>query len=155
MIIRRIYIPFLLIKVIAYNKCRNIQSGQYRASEGLMDKHIFKNLSWNASLDGQKEAINKLALMDNLNPSDLIQPQGKEYWENAARALYLIGYPRIEEAIPGLFKWIQDLNWPGALIVMELLKSLPKEVMIRHLESASLDAFHSNDDIWLLIYLLS
>jgi hypothetical protein len=43
-----------------------------------MDKHILKNLSWNASLDSQKEAINKLAVMDNLNPSDK-QPQGKEY----------------------------------------------------------------------------
>lgn len=115
-----------------------------------MDENIFKNLSWNASLDCQKKAINELASMDNLNPSALIQPLGKEYWENAARTLSKIGYPRIEEAIPGLFNWLQDLNWPGALIVMELLKSLPKETIIRHLEFAANEALSTDDDIWLI-----
>jgi hypothetical protein len=114
-----------------------------------MDDNIFKNLSWNAPLDSQREAINKVASMFNLNPNVLIQPLGKEYWQNAARALSLMGYPRIEKAIPGLFNWLQDLNWPGALIVMELLKSLPKDVIIRHLECAASEAFSIGDDIWL------
>lgn len=115
-----------------------------------MDENIFENLSWNASLDCQKKAINELALMDNLNPNALIQPLGKDYWENAARTLSMIGYPRIEEAIPGLFNWLQDLNWPGALIVMDLLKSLPKETIIRHLEFAANEALSRDDDIWLI-----
>lgn len=115
-----------------------------------MDENILKNLSWNASIDSQKKAINELVSMANLNSSTLIQPSGKEYWENAARALSTIGYPRIEEAIPGLFNWLQDLNWPGALIIMELLKSLPKEVIIRHLESAASEALSTDDDIWLI-----
>lgn len=115
-----------------------------------MNENIFKNLSWNAPLDSQKRAINEIASIVNLNPNTLIQPLSKEYWENAARALSMIGYPRIEEAIPGLFNWLQDLNWPGALIVMDLLKSLPKEVIIRHLESAVSEAFSTDDDIWLI-----
>lgn len=115
-----------------------------------MDEKIFKNLSWNASTDSQMKAINDLTSMANLNPSTLIQPSGKEYWENAARALSMIGYPRIEDAIPGLFNWLQDLNWPGALIIMELLKSLPKEAIIRHLESSASEALSTDDDIWLI-----
>ncbi|MEQ8156526.1 MAG: DUF5071 domain-containing protein [Clostridiaceae bacterium] len=115
-----------------------------------MDENIFKNLSWNAPLDSQNKAINEIASEVNVNLNDLIQPLSKEYWENAARVLSKIGYPKIEEAIPGLFNWLQDLNWPGALIVMELLKSLPKEAIIRHLESAAKEAFSTEDDIWLI-----
>lgn len=115
-----------------------------------MDKNIFMNLSWNVSLDSQKKAIYELASMVNLNPSTLIQPLSKEYWENAAKVLNMIGYPRIEGAIPGLFSWLQDMNWPGALIVMELLKSLPKEAIMQHLESAASEAVSTDDDIWLI-----
>lgn len=115
-----------------------------------MDENIFKCLSWYASIDSQMKAINELASMANLIPSTLIQPSGKEYWENAARTLSVIGYPRIEEAIPGLFNWLQDLNWPGALIIMELLKSLPKEAIILHLESAASEALNTYDDEWLI-----
>ena len=115
-----------------------------------MDENILKNLSWNASFDSQKRAISEIVSMINLNPNTLIQPLGKECWENAARALSMIGYPRIEEAIPGLFSWLQDLNWPGALIVIKLLKSLDKEAIIRHLETAAREAFSTDDDIWLI-----
>jgi hypothetical protein len=114
-----------------------------------MDMNIFKNLSWNASLDSQMEAINEIVSMTNLNPNDLIQPIGKEYWENAARVLSLIGYPRIEEVIPDLFNWLQDLNWPGALIIKELLKSLSKDVVIQHLEYAASKALSIDDSTWL------
>jgi len=115
-----------------------------------MEQDILINLNWNASLESQKRAINDLASMANINPNTLVQPIGKEYWENAAKVLVEIGYPRIEVAIPGLFVWLQDLNWPGAIIVMELLKSIPKDVIIRHLESAANEAVNTDDQIWLI-----
>lgn len=95
-----------------------------------MDDNIFKNISWNASLDSQKSAVNELASMVNLNPNTLIQPLSEKYWKNAAKVLSLIGYPRIEVSIPRLFSWLQGINWPGAMLVMELLKSLPDYVII-------------------------
>jgi len=112
-----------------------------------MDKNIFLNLSWNASLNSQNKAINELASVESLDPNELIQPISKEYWENAAKVLNMIGYPRVEAAISGLFSWLQDMNWPGAMIVMELLKSLPKDVIIPYLESATIDG---DDEIWLI-----
>lgn len=74
-------------------------------------------------------AIKEICLNSNFNLNELIQPLGKECWENAARALSIMRYPRISEIIPGLFRWLQDLNWPGAEIVMELLQSLPRKVI--------------------------
>lgn len=115
-----------------------------------MDKDIFMNLSWKAPLDSQKRVINELASMVSLNPNIFIQPLSKEYWENAAKVLRKIGYPRIEGSIPGLFSWLQDMNWPGAVLVMELLNSLPKDAIIRHLESAANEACKTDDEIWLI-----
>lgn len=115
-----------------------------------MEQNILMNLSWNASLESQTRAINEIVSMTNLNPNSLIQPLGKEYWENAAKALVEIGYPRIGPAIPGLFGWLKDLNWPGAMIVMNLLKSLPQDVVIKYLESAAIEAVNTDDEIWLI-----
>lgn len=114
-----------------------------------MNKNIFINLNWNLPLDLQEKAINEIALIDNLNPKILIQPLDKEYWENAAKVLYKMGYPRIEKAIPGLFAWLQDMNWPGVTIVIEILKSLPKDILVKYLEYAVEEALSGNDEIWL------
>lgn len=114
-----------------------------------MNKNIFTNLNCNASLDSQRIAINELALMSNLDPKTLLQPLGKEYWENAAIVLLKIGYPKVEVVIPGLFVWLQDMNWPGAMIVFEILESLPKNVIVPYLERAVSEALSMNDEIWI------
>lgn len=115
-----------------------------------MEDKIIKNLSWNAPLDCQKNAIDQIASMDNLNPITLLQPSDKECWENAAKVLYKIGYPKIEPAIPGLFAWLQDSNWPGEIVVKKILKSLPKDIFILHFESAVKEAIRKDDEEWLM-----
>lgn len=115
-----------------------------------MKKEVFVNLNWNTSIENQERAINEISSIDDLNPQDLLQPIGKEYWENAAKVLFEMGYPRIEEAIPGLFFWLQDMTWPGAAIVVEILESLPKDIFINYLECAATEAIVTNDEIWLI-----
>ncbi|MDP4177252.1 MAG: DUF5071 domain-containing protein [Bacillota bacterium] len=114
-----------------------------------MDNNLLLSLSWNQSLDIQENAICEIASMNLLNPKDLLQPSRKEYWENAAKVLIKMGYPRIKESISGLLIWLQDMNWPGSNVVIEILRSLPKAVFIPHLECAVLEAMNTNDDIWL------
>lgn len=36
-----------------------------------------------------------------------------------------------------LLKWLQDLNWPGALLVLERLKHVEPKFIIRDLEKSS------------------
>lgn len=114
-----------------------------------MDKDIIMNLSWNNSIENQVKAIDEIALMDDINPKCLLQPISKEYWENAAKVLQKIRYPKIEEAIPGLFVWLQDMNWPGTMVVVEILEALPKDVFAKFLEDAVIDALKTKDEIWL------
>ena len=48
--------------------------------------------------------------------------ESKGVWENCARALYEISDERLEKHLPSLLEWLEDLNWPGALIILERLK---------------------------------
>ena len=107
------------------------------------------NLDWNLPIDVQEKAISEIASMEDLNLNDLLQPGGKQYWENAAKVLYKIGYPRIEEIMDGLLIWLQDINWPGAMIVIKILMNVPREVFIPYLEKTAIKALDSNDETWI------
>lgn len=115
----------------------------------MMDTDNIKNLSWNVSIEEQNKAIEALVLSDTLDAKILLQPLDKNCWENAAKVLFLMGYPRIKTAVQGLFVWLQDKNWPGVLIVTKILELLPRDILCKGLESAAYQAEETKDDIWL------
>jgi Domain of unknown function (DUF5071) len=49
-----------------------------------------------------------------------------------------------------LFEWLQDMNWPGALIVREILLNLPKDALVNNYEDAIYKATSESDEEWLL-----
>ena len=85
---------------------------------------IYKKLNWNSSFGEQLEGIKIARNLDDL--SLLILPyadgESKNVWENCARALYEISDERLEKYVPELLEWLEDLNWPGALIILDRLK---------------------------------
>lgn len=50
---------------------------------------------------------------------------------------------KILPLLPGLLEWIQDMNWPVAPSVLELLLTFPEEV-VPHVQ----DVLSSDDDNW-------
>lgn len=53
----------------------------------------------------------------------LIQPPAEpSVWEQCAKILYETSDDKLEQYLPSLLEWIQDLNWPGALIILDKLK---------------------------------
>lgn len=50
---------------------------------------------------------------------------------------------QIVPLLPDLLEWIQDMNWPVAPSVLELLLTFPKEI-VPHVQ----DALSSEDDNW-------
>ena len=50
---------------------------------------------------------------------------------------------KILPLLPGLFEWTQDMNWPVAISVVELLLTFPEEI-VPHVQ----DVLSSNDDNW-------
>lgn len=73
----------------------------------------------------------------------------KEAWENLAKVLLYRGYPMIADVVPEMFEWLQDMNWPGAKEISYALSLLPKDILIKELESATLLAKKDNDIGWL------
>lgn len=115
-----------------------------------MENELLKDLMWDADVSKQGEAIKTLSSMKDLNLEILLQPSlGKSCWENAARVLYIIGYPRVMKVIDGLFEWLQDMNWPGVDIVIDILKLMPKEIFIENLEKCVKKAINAKDEEWI------
>lgn len=85
---------------------------------------IYKLLNWQSSVDEQVKGIRLARNLDDL--SLLILPyangESKGLWENCAKALSEISDDRLEKYLPSLLEWLQDLNWPGSLIILDRLK---------------------------------
>ncbi len=60
-----------------------------------------------------------------------------------------IGYPRSHKIIPGLMAWLQDMNWPGAEIVMEILESIDRKTLIPYIEDSLEKAADDDDLLWI------
>lgn len=87
--------------------------------------------------------------IDEDNLYMLLQPRcNKDYWENSAILIKQLGYPRIKSIIPGLLEWIQDMNWPGAQIVFEVLRDIEKKDLQVYIEEALEEALSHKDTVW-------
>jgi len=90
-------------------------------------------LNWQSSFDDQQKGIKLARSINDL--SLLILPcangESKGIWENCARALYEIPDDQLEKYLPSLLEWLQDLNWPGALIILDRLKIFSGEKLKR------------------------
>lgn len=86
---------------------------------------IYKMLNWHSRFGDQLQGIKLARKLDDL--SLLILPyangESKSVWENCARALYEISDERLEKYLSSLLEWLQDFNWPGALIILDRLKN--------------------------------
>ena len=74
----------------------------------------------------------------------------KIFWEVEAEILLKKGYSKVKDSISYLFRWLQDLNWPGAEEITSLLLSFPTNEFVANLEYATVQAFTTNDDEWLI-----
>lgn len=109
-------------------------------------RSFLEKLSWNATKAEQLQAIDYLT--KKLLPQEYVflilahdfslapyneqekcyfQKGGKDKWENAAKTIVKIGWPRVDSIVVPLFIWLLDPNWPGSLLVHDFLLSMPKD----------------------------
>lgn len=82
---------------------------------------IYKMLDWRNPNEIQLEGIRMAREINDL--SLLIQPPASpSVWEWCAKILYEKTDAELEPYLDGLLGWLQDLNWPGALIILDRLK---------------------------------
>lgn len=111
---------------------------------------LIRELDCNGLIDSQKNAIERLINIDDKYVTMLIQPLEKNYWENSAKVLKEIGYPRNKLAIPGLLNWLKDLNWPGAWTAIETLQNIDFSILLPYLEDTIKNAMDDNDELWIM-----
>ena len=116
---------------------------------------LIYDLDWNLSIETQNNAINSLVEREDYDLAILMQPlqTHKELWENAAHVLVKKGYDKIKNHIDGLFKWLKDLNYPGAIIIYDFLRSIPKKDFDYYTDLYLSEARKENDEDWELYIL--
>lgn len=98
-------------------------------------KKIYEMLNWKNSLAVQLEGIRLAGEINDL--SLLIQPPAEpSVWEHCAKILCEKTDVELEPYLDELLEWLQDLNWPGALIIVERLKVFSGEKLKKPLENA-------------------
>lgn len=110
---------------------------------------LINDLNWNMPEETQRKAIENLIDIDEENIHLLVLPGDKSMWENAAIVLKEIGYPKIKPIISELFNWLQDMNWPGAWTVFEILKTIDKLILTPHIEVTLRKAASEEDNMWI------
>lgn len=86
--------------------------------------NIYKMLHWHSSFGDQLQGIKLAKELKDLSPLILpyIDGESKSLWDNCARALYERSDSELEPYLAKLLEWLEDFNWPGALIILDRLK---------------------------------
>ena len=119
---------------------------------------IYSMLDWNKPLYIQ-EIGRELAIYSN-NISDFLQPitpkYNKNIWENCAKVLSEKTNDILEPYLKELLEWLQDINWPGALVILERLKVFSGSKLKKpFLDSLTIATNIKNEEGVMWVYYLS
>lgn len=113
---------------------------------------IMNMLDWNNSIETQQEGIEFAQDVKNINIFILpMHPNcNKNVWENCAKILVNKTDEVLNPYLKELLEWIEDINWPGALIVMDRLKRFSETEMLSFAVEESVKMANAiNNHIWL------
>ena len=106
---------------------------------------IYEMLNWRNSPAVQLEGIRLVREINDL--SLLIQPPADpSVWEHCAKVLCEKSDAELEPYLDGLLEWLQDLNWPGAMTIVERLKTFSGEKLKKPLENAIIKSNKMSDN---------
>ena len=110
---------------------------------------ILEMLDWNCSQDTQSEGrrlgLRVKCINTFMQPG---APYGKRIWENCARIVASKGDEILQYYLLELFEWIQDLNWPGAIVIRNRLMQYRGTNYDFWLEYCYKCATATGDEVW-------
>ena len=114
-------------------------------------KVILNKMDWNNSeeiqLEGRREASKVTDLKWLMQPVEY--ELGKGVWDNCAMVLSEKNDDKLVGYLDDLLEWLQDLNWPGSLTILNRLLVFDEEILKPRLEEI-IDIAYKDDDIdWL------
>lgn len=117
---------------------------------------IMDMIDWNKDIKTQKKGIELAKNIKSINAFILPVHPGcnKNVWENCAKILSDRTDKELVPYLTDILLWIEDMNWPGAMIILERMKKFSE---VRHLSLAIqeticiLDATNrENREVWLM-----
>ena len=79
----------------------------------------------------------------------MFQPiESKSVWENCAKVLASKSDIVLEKYVFDMFKWLQDMNWPGAEIIYNRLLLMPADMLAWRFHRILADAIALKDEPW-------
>lgn len=113
-------------------------------------KHIMHMINWDNDQQTQEKGIQLARRVKDIKL--FIQPTeygNKSVWENCAKVLSEKTDAVLEPYLFSLLEWLQDINWPGAIIVLERLKKYSALKLREPFECCVKQAIKCNDNEWL------
>lgn len=93
---------------------------------------IMNMLDWNNSDEVQEKGIELAEHINSINV--FLQPANpginKNVWENCAKILARRSDNDLQPYLFHLLLWLEDINWPGAFIIIDRLKNFSGELLI-------------------------
>lgn len=113
--------------------------------------YIMSLIDWNKSIDEQLNGIKMAENVENFNV--FLQPCNKNYnknvWDNCARILSKRTDEELTPYLVELLKWLQDLNWPGALCILDRLQEYQDDTSFgRAFDTCIKYAQTLEDEVW-------
>ena len=116
---------------------------------------LFEMMDEGQPVEVQEEALREARKIKSL--SVFMQPI--EYgwsWENCAKVICEKTDKELDTYICEMLKWLRDLNWPGAFLIMERLEKMDPQLLLNAAIYAVKQALLLKDNEWLgwMSYLL-
>ncbi len=113
--------------------------------------YIMDMLDWNNSIDIQEQGIRLAQDVKCINV--FLQPNSnthsKNVWDNCAKILSMRTNEELSPYLIELMEWLQDMNWPGAFCILDILKKMVTDPLFRHSYSICLKyAKAMEDETW-------
>ena len=112
-------------------------------------KQKIRELDFKLPMTVQQNAVDCLMKTEDKYLNLLFDTKLKCTWENSVKIIDKIGFPRNEVLLPKLIWLLQDINWPGALMAAEILKSIEKRTLVPLVEKAIIQAYEYEDYMWI------
>lgn len=110
---------------------------------------VINKLNWNNDIRDIEEAKKELSLITDEYIHLLVQPIGKYHWENSADVIVGLGVDKCIPIIDELLVWLQDLNWPGAVKIYNMLKESDNPIVKSKILSTRENVGQEGDEEWL------